>query len=103
MAMSGTDHLVRWASPQEADGLPRIPGHRVGWFVDPEWRLASGAESELACRQPKCGKPAVAGLLRRYGSSTRRWWYCADHLYGRVIEDGAVLVLRLVRFSSGAH
>lgn len=42
------------------------------------------------------GAPIVAALLRRFGKTRGRWWgYCAEHLYGRWIEDGVVLDWRL--------
>lgn len=42
--------------------------------------------------QKACGKTAVASLMRSNGP----WDYCADHLYGRWIEDGKVMGWRLV-------
>ena len=44
-----------------------------------------------------CGAPAVAELNRgrhnwQFGKRTDSWWaYCAEHMYGRWIEDGRVM------------
>lgn len=44
-----------------------------------------------------CGRPAVAALDRARASLGRAIWYgyCGDHLYGRWIENGAVVGWRL--------
>ena len=41
-----------------------------------------------------CGEPAVATLLR--GRTKQAWNYCAEHLYGRWVEDGRVVAWRMV-------
>lgn len=49
--------------------------------------------------QKACGEPAVATIWRPiWRTSGRRktaWDYCADHLYGRWIENGKVMHWRL--------
>jgi hypothetical protein len=80
-------------------------GHEIVAAEDPEWRLAAegkrcrrtGREHGVSFRYA-CGKPAVAELNRaRTQASQARfpnglWWpYCAEHLYGRWIEDGKVM------------
>ena len=61
---------------------------------DTDWRLVEGKR----CRQPLCPQPSVAELARtatmyrKGGAEQTRWYaYCADHLYGRWIEDGQVM------------
>lgn len=65
------------------------------WEPDPDWMTLS-PESEAKCRRrvggqhAYCRARAVAQLKR--GAI---WWvYCADHLYGREIHDGVVMVRR---------
>jgi len=41
-----------------------------------------------------CGAPAVASVLR--GGTRQPWDYCADHLYGRWVEDSKVMGWRMV-------
>lgn len=75
----------------------------VGVVAGPEWQARGYGR---ACRAgagragPGCGQPAVACLNR--GISTRTWgrrnswWgYCAEHMYGRWIEDGQVMEWQL--------
>jgi hypothetical protein len=68
------------------------------------WRVSARPESRR-CRwgagfgHRACGAPAVAELNRGHlnDQMERRdsWWaYCADHLYGRWIEDGRVMAWR---------
>jgi hypothetical protein len=89
-----------YPAPGWGDGPPP-KGHVWEWHLaDTDWTpIAEGK----GCRQTNgmpggtaCGKPAVASLVRPHGSSTRRWFYCADHLYGRHIHDGAVWESRAV-------
>jgi hypothetical protein len=63
------------------------------WVEDRSWRVPSRA---TRCRREQCPNPPVADLLRwtvYQGLGRRRtpWAYCADHLYGRRVEDGKVL------------
>lgn len=44
-----------------------------------------------------CGKPAVVTLMRRHGKGDAPWDYCAEHMYGRWVEDGKVMGWRLVK------
>lgn len=70
------------------------------------WRPATTYEQRhKRCRHsPKapCIKQPVAALHRgAYGPRPTWWFYCADHMYGRWIEDGHVVSWR-VRKSIGA-
>lgn len=63
------------------------------WVPDSKWLM--GSHSTNRCRyivdgHKQCGEPAVASSNR--GTSRRpRWYdYCAEHLYGRRVIDGAV-------------
>ena len=59
------------------------------WEPDPAWTIGGNGKK---CRQPRCGKDAVATLMRAhgFGSEGRPWAYCGDHLYGRRIRNGVV-------------
>lgn len=74
-----------------------------GWEAKPsrEWRTLP-AETRKRCRRRligrvaadgsyrTCQEPAVAELDR--GRRRPMWWaYCADHMYGRWIEEGVVV------------
>lgn len=81
--------------------MREIPkGYHVVLVVDTRWTADPDVVCSYTCRQPKCGKRAVAALYRthRYRYDGERkvpWRYCEDHLYGRVIEDGVVKYERL--------
>jgi hypothetical protein len=77
-----------------------IPGGYVGMIAaDPDFRLddAGGKRCRFTVGPGKknCQRPAVATLRR---GRAGRWGYCAEHLYGRWLEDGQVVgfVLRRV-------
>lgn len=66
------------------------------WVPDTQWKLLSGNDRKR-CRMTGCYAPAVAALLRtshfKNGKVLGRWWnYWHNHLYGRQIEGGRVLV-----------
>ncbi len=77
---------------------PPPPGYR--WELHPagpDWSLAEGSERKRKCRHPGCQQGAVAAINRSFRPGRRLWWfYCADHLYGRVIVDGIVMCRRAV-------
>jgi hypothetical protein len=62
---------------------------------DPDWK----PDTTRRCRagaypgHPMCGRPSAARLWRKWGHGNRpSWWhYCAEHMYGRWVEDGTVL------------
>jgi len=57
------------------------------WVRDAAWRVIPEGVSKR-CRRKWCPNPAVAELLRGNG-----WWaYCCEHLYGRRVESGVVMV-----------
>ena len=64
-----------------------------------DWRVEDGSEG---CRRatghngPPCGRPAVMALRRtsplgRWGPTVQWWRYCAEHSYGRWVENGQVM------------
>jgi len=60
-----------------------------------DWRLATGLY--VRCRSGRgCTGEVVAELNRarvnwRNGTVSSTWWaYCAEHMYGRWVEDGKV-------------
>jgi hypothetical protein len=89
-----------WIRPATAaekleSGRAEFPGMELWWHEAHDgWK--AGAAAGRRCRygagpgHPACGKPAVATLNRG-----RPWAYCAEHLYGRKLEDGRVIELRL--------
>jgi hypothetical protein len=62
------------------------------WVIDKQWTYAP--DTNRQCRWTgqyvQCGEPAVAFLPR--GETKVRFYYCADHLYGRRIHNGQVEV-----------
>lgn len=91
-----TEHeFARWATPQESAGMPAMGTKKVAWVVDPDWRLLDAGEEDHRCRGGReCSSRVVAALSRRYGRNQQRhwWFYCSEHLYGRLIEQGRVLM-----------
>jgi hypothetical protein len=77
-------------------------GYRLEWYPDDDWQI--GGDGRV-CRMTGCKNPAVASLKRsrriqsgyRNRQNSPRWHYCADHLYGRKIENGVIVFQRLVR------
>lgn len=91
------------APPQEPRRtLPAPEGFRYEWAVaHAVWQVYQG--ETRGCRftigpgQRQCKRPAVAVLDRAcLGQRASFWAYCEDHLYGRVLHDGAIwdVVLR---------
>jgi len=71
-----------------------------------DWTTDPAIVGDRACRMKQgkhavCGKHAVAALNRGRWQGNKRgesfWHYCAEHLYGRWIEDGKVMGWRLVK------
>ncbi len=83
------------ARPEPA--YPPPDGHRHVPAVDTGWRLDQGRRCRFTVRgHRQCGADSVAAFNRGRHSRTHgrvdSWWaYCADHLYGRWIEDGNVM------------
>lgn len=84
-----------------APAYPLQPGFAYVAIPEPtdRWRL----ESDRTCRmvegtpRRRCTNPAVAALNRGYRRTfcepVDSWWpYCEDHLYGRWIEDGVLMI-----------
>lgn len=61
-----------------------------------DWRVATYTEGQLhRCRagagpgRPACGAPPLVKLNRGHGKE--RWWfYCGEHMYGRVLHAGVI-------------
>lgn len=82
--------------------FPAPPGQQwVAAEEGPTWRLQPGRPCRRWLAQPKrvCRAPSAAEINRgAYTNRGRvpRWWaYCPDHLYGRWVEDGQLMVWTL--------
>lgn len=91
---------------------PPIPDHQpepgyayvavpVDELPSNRWKLASGRQCRMmGGGRRRCPEPAVAAVnrgmrlwLRGNGRDVESWWhYCADHLYGRWIENGVLMI-----------
>jgi len=82
--------------PDERYDISPPEGFHVEWYEpDPENAALSNERSK--CRRPGCQWPAVWKFRRSNG-----WWhYCADHHYGRRIENNKLLAWRWVRDIDG--
>lgn len=64
---------------------------------DGDWRVDnSGRRCRMLVARRACGKPCVLRFNRwmnkRGGRRVPSWWhYCAEHTYGRWIENGVVM------------
>jgi hypothetical protein len=78
-------------------------GYELVAVPDDGWRVDPGRPCRRqGPRHRACGKPSAASLNRpqRLRATTYRperradsWWaYCTDHLYGRWVENGTVMV-----------
>lgn len=72
----------------------------------PQWRLETGRRCRFAGQrgQHRCTADAVAALNRSHWRTEARpsWWaYCAEHMYGRWVEDGRVMQWVLRPATSG--
>lgn len=79
---------------------PHDADNGLHWEAVPEanrdWRLVTGKGCRLRTgTHIVCGQPAVAELNRGKCQGESWWAYCADHLYGRWIENGQVMSWRL--------
>lgn len=83
---------------------PAPPGYRWELRPDPDWRLASGPEHAWKCRRRGCPNTPAAALRRGRKRSAGAWWlYCSDHMYGRVIIDGVVMLRHSVPLEKPPH
>jgi hypothetical protein len=86
-----TERPVPW------HGEPAPSGYEYVARADLDWVLMDGTEKANRCRymvnRKGCGRPAVARLNRagRRDPGPLWWAYCAEHLYGRWMEDGHVM------------
>jgi hypothetical protein len=81
--------------PAPPDYPPR-DGYAWTVVVDEDWRLATADEAAIRkCRGSTwhpCPNPPAAALSRGFAGRRRWWFYCAEHMYGRWIEDGQVVM-----------
>jgi hypothetical protein len=80
--------------PDERSEWPVPEGFSIEWVeADPyHERLVWEYEKYRVCRRQGCKWPVAWALHRSNG-----WWfYCAEHHYGRKIEDGRLLHQRAV-------
>lgn len=90
------------------------PGYEWRVYVDPEWRVLddtpkrcrgwqwhreNGGYRPQAVAELNRGRVSHIGRTALRGNGKRpAWWaYCADHLYGRWVEDGHVVEWRVRR------
>jgi hypothetical protein len=96
-----------WFSTPASESFDEpLGGYHYEWVDDEGSRVATPEEhAERKCRRTRCsGAPVMAFQRPRWvgGSVTRYWWlYCADHMYGRRIENGVVQHRRMVANESG--
>lgn len=80
------------------DEVSEHPGFHYEWVPDSDWSLGGNG---MKCRMLGCRKAAVATLMRSHqlSSGVRKvpYRYCADHLYGRRINNGIVEIRVLAR------
>jgi hypothetical protein len=74
-------------------------GYHHEWRSDPSWRYGT---KYTKCRRRGCLNSPIAEFDRTVRMSRGRiarrpYAYCADHLYGRKIENGQVLHSVLVK------
>jgi hypothetical protein len=73
-------------------------GFHMEWRRDDNCRVATvGEYLTRQCRRPKCNGAPVMAMMRGYGQAAHWWLYCAEHLYGRRIENGVVEMPKLVQ------
>lgn len=67
-------------------------GYELVAVPDKSWRLQSGkrCRSGAAPGRHACARPSVAEFKRGSKQYPSWWAYCADHMYGRWIENGQV-------------
>jgi hypothetical protein len=61
----------------------------------PEWRAETGYLCRsMISRHAYCREPSVAAIARSYGGRPRQrtWGYCAQHAFGKWVEDGKVMM-----------
>lgn len=95
------------AQPPPDPPMEYVGGWEKEWYPDGFWRVLKPGEADgRKCRRAGCLRPPVAACRRTafYASGRRHvdWLYCDWHLYGRKIEGGAVLALRVKRDKHGA-
>jgi hypothetical protein len=72
-----------------AEGRDVPGGYELVAVPDGDWQVDGSRRCRRqGARHKVCGKPSVASLQRGNGP----WGYCIDHLYGRWIESGSVMV-----------
>ena len=99
-----TTGFVRLAEPGDGGGRSVPKGYRLAWFEVTEsaagntWMVATLDQMQrLHCRhslKTRCQNP-IAVVIRR-GKSWTSWPYCKEHMFGRRIEAGRIIELRLI-------
>lgn len=75
-----------------------VPENAVGWH---SWRVVSEPKQ---CRfaagargADRCESESVAMLNRARSGGREQWWhYCAEHMYGRVVDGRRVWVINTI-------
>lgn len=75
------------------------PGYHWEWVPDEGWQIGG---DDRKCRMLRCMNAAAAGFWRRSVKGPQLWRYCADHMYGRKIENGVVVHRILVKDEESA-
>lgn len=97
-----SDTVVRptpWSLPPEGFHFEAVQ-EDSDWITPP---IGAGrCRGNAGSGHRACGAPAVVTLMRRRSwrngySGQTPWDYCAEHMYGRWIEDGKVMHWRLVK------
>lgn len=94
--MNAVERPTPWALPPD--------GFHFEVAEQGEWVIPAVGAGRCRYGKPACKKPAAASMMRthhtKYGSQNVPWDYCADHLYGRWIEDGKVVGWRLAKVTA---
>ena len=69
-------------------------GYHYEWREDTDWQVRG---DDRRCRRRGCFARAVARLFRVGKLRSGWWYYCPNHLYGRIVENGVVKERILVR------
>lgn len=82
-----SERPARPGSEHEGYEFVAVPEHAGHWRPVTGKKCRRMLDGHRYCRQP-----SVAETNRSGRPGGQNWWaYCADHLYGRWIEDGQVM------------
>jgi hypothetical protein len=74
----------RWEPVEDGNGYSgdwRVIDEVTGILYRCRWGAGPG--------RPACGAPSVIKLNRGHGKE-RWWYYCGEHMYGRVLHAGTI-------------